>query len=112
MLNSKSQLETVINCYKTFDQILIEVGVKDPCSLYLCTNYVDRRLGYLMMYFNEHHIEYSPKYKKMISSCLQQFLDHLNENDTYVLPKSGTYKLEVPRSTLLDIVKIMNTENV
>ena len=101
------QSESVKQCYKVIDDILIEVGIKDPACLYLCTNYVDRRLGYLMAYFNEHQLIYTDDQKQRLAKCLKNFLNNLSEDDTYILPKSGTYNLDVPKSTLLQIIELM-----
>jgi hypothetical protein len=104
---TNSQFEAVKQCYKTIDDIFREVGVQDPATLYLCTNYVDTRLGYLMIYFNEHKIDYTPDQKTRIATCLKMFLDNLDKNDTYFLPRSGTYELKVPKSTLLQVLEVM-----
>jgi hypothetical protein len=104
---SDSQFEAVKQCYKTIDDIFREVGVQDPACVYICTNYVDVRLGYLMNYFIEHQIDYTQDQKTRIATCLQMFLDNLSENDTYILPRSGTYELKVPKSTLVRIVELM-----
>lgn len=102
-----AQLESVMECYKIINNIFREdFGVEDPSCVYLCTNYVDRRLGYLLIYQQEHKKEIKESNRKQLASSLENFLNNLDENETYILPKSGTYSLTVPLSTLRQVIDI------
>lgn len=97
------QLEAVLACMKVIHNIFVQVGVTDPNCVYACTNYVDRRLAYL----KRNNLTLSKQQSIELAESFTNFINVLDANDSYFLPKSGRYHLQVPKTNLIQIIEIL-----
>lgn len=98
---------SVSNVYAVLNTVAQQQQI-NPLSVFICTNYIDKRLLFLMAQMSDEGKRFSKIQANNIADSLECFLNSLDpETKSYFIPGSGVYTLCCEESTMREVVNYL-----